>query len=115
MFDLSDAQIHIIVSKMMINDEFNAKLGGGGLDLPIRHRDSQEYTAAAGRWPDTPYVQGRQGGGTGRLGYSTPVLGQTAVSEYSRDRTGEFVLSKKFEVLTFGLGTVAMKLSSAVA
>ena len=138
MFDLSDAQIHGIVSKMMINEELyaswdqptncivfhsdeytrlqalafqltdklsilvenneraaEARIGGGGLDL--RRRDGQDYAnaAAGGRWQDNfSFTQGRQGGGSGRPGYSgggrTLVYGQAAGSGYSRDRSGQF-------------------------
>lgn len=54
-----------------------ARLGGGGLDLPPRRRDGQDYAAAAagggsgtssgGRWQDLSYSQTRQG--SGRTGY----------------------------------------------
>ncbi|PON48290.1 Eukaryotic translation initiation factor 3 subunit C, N-terminal domain containing protein [Parasponia andersonii] len=133
MFDLSDAQIHSIVSKMMINEELYAswdqptncilfqdaeytrlqalafqlteKLSilaesneraieartGGGLDLPIRRRDGQDYATAGGggggRWQENlPFTQGKQGGGPGRTGYGGAralPFGQT-----QRDRRG---------------------------
>ena len=137
-FDLSDAQAHSIVSKMMINEELHAswdqptqciifhdvehsrlqalafqlteKLSvlaesneravesriGGGLDLPLRRRDNQEYAsgtaAVGGRWQDFSFTQGRQGS-SGRSGYSTGIrplaLGQAAGAGYSRDRSGQ--------------------------
>ncbi|XP_062145013.1 eukaryotic translation initiation factor 3 subunit C-like [Alnus glutinosa] len=126
MFDLSDAQIHSIVSKMMINEELHAswdqptrcivfhdvehtrlqalafqlteKLSvlaesneraieariGGGLDLPLRRRDNQDYNAVGGRWQESlSFTQGRQGGGR------PLAVGQAAGGGYSRDRTGQ--------------------------
>ncbi|KAK2448632.1 eukaryotic translation initiation factor 3 subunit C [Trifolium repens] len=75
---------------------------GGGLDLPPRRRDGQDYAAAAagggggtgpsgGRWQDLSYNQTRQG--SGRAGYGNAggrplAYGQAARSGYSRDRVG---------------------------
>ncbi|XVE61321.1 hypothetical protein DITRI_Ditri06bG0030500 [Diplodiscus trichospermus] len=71
-----------------------ARIGGGGLDLPLRRRDNQEYaagTSAFGRWQDFSFSQGRPGS-SGRSGYgagSRPLaLGQAAGAGYSRDRSG---------------------------
>ncbi|KAK7396808.1 hypothetical protein VNO78_17967 [Psophocarpus tetragonolobus] len=78
-----------------------ARIGGGGLDLPLRRRDGQDYAAAAaggsgtassgGRWQDLSLSQPRQS--SGRAGYGSGggrpmALGQAAGSGYSRDRTG---------------------------
>lgn len=77
-----------------------ARIGGGGLDLPMRRRDGQDYAAAAagggggtssgGRWQDLSISQPRQG--SGRAGYGSgggrPFVGHAAGSGYSRDRTG---------------------------
>ncbi|KAK7345188.1 hypothetical protein VNO77_15746 [Canavalia gladiata] len=79
-----------------------ARIGGGGLDLPQRRRDSQDYasggggggggtTTSGGRWPETSFSQSRQSSGAGRAGYSggRPLaFGQAAGSSYSRDRMG---------------------------
>ncbi|XVF07444.1 hypothetical protein REPUB_Repub06bG0139300 [Reevesia pubescens] len=69
-----------------------ARIGGGGLDLPLRRRDNQEYAAVGGRWQDLSFNQGRQGS-SGRSGYSgggRPLaLGQAAGAGYSRDRSGQ--------------------------
>ncbi|CAI0389197.1 unnamed protein product [Linum tenue] len=113
MFDLSGAQTHSVVSKMMINEELYAswdqptecvvfhdveysrlqglsfqlteKLsvlaesneramesgGGGGMELPMRRRDGQDYANAAaggGKWQDNYNQQGGRQGGGGRSG-----------------------------------------------
>ncbi|XVF76001.1 hypothetical protein PTKIN_Ptkin13bG0232600 [Pterospermum kingtungense] len=70
-----------------------AKIGGGGLDLPLRRRDNQEYAAGTaavgGRWQDFSFTQGRQGS-SGRSGGGRPLaLGQVAGTGYSRDRSGQ--------------------------
>ncbi|KAG6600370.1 Eukaryotic translation initiation factor 3 subunit C [Cucurbita argyrosperma subsp. argyrosperma] len=62
----------------------------GGVDLPMRRRDNQEYAAGAvgggSRWPDN---QGRQGGGSSRAGYSNGGRGEGGGGGYGRDRTGQ--------------------------
>ncbi|KAK1576574.1 hypothetical protein Q3G72_015034 [Acer saccharum] len=139
-FDLSEAEAHSIVSKMMINEELNAnwdqptrcivfrdvehtrlqtlafqlteklsilaesneraieaRIGGGGLDLPPKRRDNHDYaagTAAVGnKWQENlSFTHGRQGGGrsgyTGGGGGRLVTLGQASGGGggYSRDR-----------------------------
>ncbi|KAI9121935.1 hypothetical protein K1719_006624 [Acacia pycnantha] len=72
-----------------------ARMGGGGLDLPLRRRDSQDYATAAattvgGRWQDLSTTQTRQGSGTGRAGYSIGGGRPFTLSQngYTRDRIG---------------------------
>ncbi|KAM7273095.1 hypothetical protein ACFE04_027759 [Oxalis oulophora] len=70
-----------------------ARIGGGGLDLPPRRRDNQDYAAGgntnAGRWQD--FTQGRQSGVSGRSSYNSGGgrFGQYATGNYSRDRSGQ--------------------------
>ncbi|KAK7378904.1 hypothetical protein VNO80_04353 [Phaseolus coccineus] len=66
-----------------------ARIGGGGLDLPLRRRDGQDYATAAagGRWLDQSLSQPRQSSGRAGYGSGRPMaLGQAAMG--SRDRTG---------------------------
>ncbi|KAH1079847.1 hypothetical protein GLYMA_05G245100v4 [Glycine max] len=73
-----------------------ARVGGGGLDLPLRRRDGQDYAAAAaagsgtassgGRWQDLSLSQPRQGSGRAGYGGRPMALGQAAGSGYSRGR-----------------------------
>ncbi|MED6201840.1 Eukaryotic translation initiation factor 3 subunit C [Stylosanthes scabra] len=74
-----------------------ATIGGGGLDLPMRRRDGQDYAAAAaggtttggGRWQELSGSQTRQGGGRYGSGGGRPLaLGQVSGGGYSRDRAG---------------------------
>jgi len=76
-----------------------ARIGGGGLDLPLRRRDGQDYAAAAaggsgtassgGRWQDLGLSQPRQGSGrAGGYGGGGRSIGQVAAGGYSRDRMG---------------------------
>ncbi|XP_022766860.1 eukaryotic translation initiation factor 3 subunit C-like [Durio zibethinus] len=73
-----------------------ARIGGSGLDLPLRRRENQEYAAGTaavgGRWQDFSFTQGRQGssGRSGRSGGGRPLsLGQAAGAGYSRNRSGQ--------------------------
>lgn len=103
--DVKHSRLHALVfqftEKFSIIAESNerameARIGGGGLDLPLRRRDSQDYAAAAatttvgGRWQDLSITQTRQGSGTGRAGYSIGGGRPLTLSQngYTRDRTG---------------------------
>lgn len=67
-----------------------ARIGGGGLDLPQRRRDGQDFAnvaAAGGKWQENSFfTQGRQGSGRGYSGGGgrPQVLGQAAGVGYSR-------------------------------
>lgn len=131
MFDLTEVEIHSIISKMMISEELNAswdqptrcvvfhdveytrlqalafqlteklsilaesnerafetRVGGGGLELPLKRRDAQDYTAVGGKWQDNlSFNQAKQGGG--RSGYSAAGGGRPFAGGYSRERTNQ--------------------------
>lgn len=100
-----------------------ARIGGGGLDLPMRRRDNQEYASGAGgggsRWPDNTYNHGRQGGGSSRAGYSSGGRGQGGVGGYSRDhRTGQSrggnagYQSTRYQDAAYGSGRTAYQSGS---
>ncbi|PKI32810.1 hypothetical protein CRG98_046803 [Punica granatum] len=71
-----------------------ARIGGGGLELPMRRRDNQDYaggsTAGGGKWAEGGFSfnQGRQGSSVGRSGYGGGRSSGTG-SGYSRDRAGQ--------------------------
>ncbi|KAK4799352.1 hypothetical protein SAY86_024717 [Trapa natans] len=72
-----------------------ARIGGGGLELPVRRRENQDYvgaTGGAGRWPDggPSFNQGRQGSSEGRSGYGGGrASGMSQGGGYARDRSGQ--------------------------
>ncbi|KGN57601.1 eukaryotic translation initiation factor 3 subunit C [Cucumis sativus] len=98
---------------------------GGGLDLPMRRRDNQEYGAggAAGgssRWPDNmSYNQGRQGGPSSRAGYSSGGRGQGGGGGYYRDRMGQSrggnsgYQSTRYQDAAYGSGRTAYQSGSS--
>ncbi|KAL5778520.1 hypothetical protein ACOSQ2_009257 [Xanthoceras sorbifolium] len=64
------------------------RVGGGGLDLHLKRRDTQDYAAVGGKWQDNmSFNQGRQGGG--RSGYSGGGGGRPLAGGYSRERTSQ--------------------------
>ncbi|KAL2345348.1 hypothetical protein Fmac_006633 [Flemingia macrophylla] len=91
-----------------------ARIGGGGLDLPLRRRDGQDYAAAAAgsgtassgsRWQDLSLSQPRQS--IGRAGYGSGggrpmALGQAAGSGYRR--TGAGYQTARYQDGSYGSG-----------
>ncbi|KAJ9181233.1 hypothetical protein P3X46_009384 [Hevea brasiliensis] len=87
-----------------------ARIGGGGLDLPMRRKDSQDYAsmvAAGGKWQDnSSFTQGRQG--SGRTGYNVgsgrpPALGQGTGGGYSRGtRAGGYSGGSRYQDAGYG-------------
>ncbi|KAI4324494.1 hypothetical protein MLD38_029981 [Melastoma candidum] len=72
-----------------IERAMEARVGGTGMDLPVRQRDGQEYGASVGgnRWQDgSSYGQGRQGSSDGRMRLLT--VGQSGGRSYSRQLRG---------------------------
>lgn len=97
----------------------------GGLDLPMRRRDNQEYAAGgavggSSRWPDNmSYNQGRHGGPSSRAGYSSGGRGQGGAGGYSRDRMGQSrggnagYQSTRYQDAAYGSGRTAYQSGSA--
>ncbi|CBI29961.3 unnamed protein product, partial [Vitis vinifera] len=96
---------------------YEAKIGGGGLDLPLRRRDGQDYAGAAsvgGKWQDNfSFSQGRQGGqsrGTGGYSggyqstrYQDAAYGRTAYQTSSAVRGSQMDTSTRMVSLNRGV------------
>ena len=76
---------------------YEAKIGGSGLDLPLRRRDGQDYAGAAatggGKWLDNfAFNSGRVGSSSVRTGYGVggrPFGPGSSGGNFSRERAGQ--------------------------
>ncbi|KAE9590767.1 hypothetical protein Lal_00023089 [Lupinus albus] len=90
-----------------------ARIGGGGLDLPLRRRDGQDYAAATaaggtaslggGRWQDFSLSQPRQGSGrAGGYGGGGGRAFSQAGGGYSRDRARQGYQGTRYQDASYG-------------
>ncbi|KAK7244707.1 hypothetical protein RIF29_39533 [Crotalaria pallida] len=91
-----------------------ARIGGGGLDLPIRRRDGQDYASAAGgggttslgggRWQDLSLSQQQPRQGSGRAGGygGGGGRGYGQAGGYSRDRAGRGYQGTRYQDSAYG-------------